>query len=234
MSFLFMNEKKLLDMIENHLTVDEDIFVECRPNKLFFILSNLKKQICVVILTLIIIGLAILIYPFLGKALGLGLGLVAYIIAGAAIIYILYSVFILLIRAKNSYYVITTRGIHILYFDSSVKYNFFTYDDIKNVRLENTIFDIGNIIIRDNSSKKENNFFKNFLSDKKGLIAIDEAQKVFDVLRQIALQVNASIFFASKNDSEEDVEYFDKNIKKYNKELKNIENDSLIERRKEK
>lgn len=225
-----LKKYNLVDEMEKHVLPDEDIFVECYPNKIPFVLRKAKQPLIIILLLATLIFLYMIIRPFLGLALINCIDLILILVVALSLFFLGQRLFYAFLDARNSYYVITTRGIHILRFEKSFAYTLYSYTDIKSIILQDSIFDIGNIYIKEMNEKLPSHFIDKFLYERNGLIAIDEPDKVFDVLKQIAIQENPSIFFADSADDNVDIDYF-KDVKKYSNKIEVKKDDSIINRR---
>ena len=220
----------LVDEMDRHIKPDEDIFVECKPNKAPFIL----RGICQPILVLIVYGILLTIYMVIRSFMGLAFQnvfdmLFIFLIIGV-IVFIGKELYKTILDAKTNYYVIATDGIHVLHYNNTIEYYCILYKDIKSVILKQSFFGVGDIYIKEISDAVPKKFFDKVMYKKKGLIGIDEAEKVFEVIRQVSLQENDNIFFADSADSDIDTSYF-KEVKKYDREIKNKKADSIISKR---
>ena len=96
--------------------------------------------------------------------------------------------------------------------------------------MKQSFFGVGDIYIKETSDIVPKKFFDKVMYKKKGLIGIDEAEKVFEVIRQVSLQENDNIFFADSDETDINTSYF-KDVKKYDREIKNKKAESIISKR---
>ena len=220
----------LVEEMEKHLSEDEDIFAECRPNKLPFIMKRIWQPLIVTAVFVAVVIGYVLFRPFIHFIFQNVIDIALIFAAIAVIGFIGYEICQAIIDTKTNYYVIATDGIHILYFDKTLQYECILYKDIKSVILKSGAFGVGDIYIKENSEKLPSGLIEKFMYQRSGLIGIDEADKVFEVIRQIAIQDNDNIFFADSDSESVDTSYF-KDVKKYDHEIKQKRDESIISRR---
>ena len=220
----------LVEEMDRHIKPDEDIFVECRPNKMPFVLRRIMQPT----LALIGYGILLVVYIIIRNFCGLAFQnvfdmLFIFLFIGVAA-FIGKELYKSILDAKTNYYVIATDGIHILHYNNTLEYYCILYKDIKSVILKQSFFGVGDIYIKETSDIVTKKFFDKVMYKKKGLIGIDEAEKVFEVIRQVSLQENDNIFFADSDETDINTSYF-KDVKKYDREIKNKKAESIISKR---
>lgn len=229
--FDFFKKYDIIEEMDSHIKETEDIFVECKPNKLPFILQHMKQSIVSSIALIVLIIIYLFIRPFLGVLI-FNLIDIGFILIGAIVVGFTIWQFLRAFRnVNNSFYVIATDGIHMIGFDNVLDYSNITFGEIRGAVLEKKpISKMGNIIIKEKNDKNPDSFFKRFLSHKKGFIAIDDVEDVYEVLKQLTLQENEDAFFADAKSAV--MEHGkNKNVKKYDNKIDKTSSKSLIEKR---
>lgn len=221
----------LIDELDERINKDENVFVECLPNKIPYILKIIRPYLTIEILIISIDFIYSILKP---ETIGVFLeGFEIFLIALNVfpIYFLLKSILEAIPKVNNTYYVITDSGIHMLNGGKSLEYIYYTYEDIKSISLNKYKFakNKGDIIIKELAEKEMKKFLDKFFYVRNGLIAVDDAQKIYDILKQISSQDNENIFFEDE-DMNENIDYY-KDVKKYNRKIDNDKDDSLIQRR---
>lgn len=221
----------LIDEIDPKITQDETIFVECAPNKLPFVLKYIKPYVVLEILVIFFDFLYGVLKP---DEIGIFIEVfeVFLIVLNCVPLALLFrAIYMSLLKVINSYYVITDKGIHVLQGGKALDYNLYIYEDIKSIILNRhkASKNRGDIIIKDATMPSLKTFKEKFFYFHVGLIAIDDAKKVYNIMKQIALQINSNIFFSDDN-GDLKIDYF-RDVKKYNKKITIDKEDSIIKRR---
>lgn len=229
--FEIFKKYDLVDELDSRISNEENIFIEAVPNKIPYILKLIKPYVILEFAMIFIDFLYALVRP---NEIGTILNFVelTLIAVNCFPIYFLgKSIYNAILKVHNSYYVVTDRGIHILLGGRSLDYNLYLYEDIKSFTLNKYSFskNRGDIIFKDSSSQELKTLKDKFLYVPMGLIAVDDAEKIYDILKQVAIQDNPDIFF-SDDSSDLKVDYF-KDVKKYNKRINIDKDDSIMKRR---
>lgn len=229
--FEIFKKYDLVDELDSIISNEENIFIEAVPNKIPYILKLIKPYVILECAMIFIDFLYALVRP---NEIGTILNFVelTLIAVNCFPIYFLgKSIYNAFLKVHNSYYVVTDRGIHILLGGRSLDYNLYLYEDIKSFTLNKYSFskNRGDIIFKDSSSQELKTLKDKFLYVPMGLIAVDDAEKIYDILKQVAIQDNPDIFF-SDDSSDLKIDYF-KDVKKYNKRINIDKNDSIMKRR---
>ncbi len=220
----------LINEIDKHIDENEDIFAECKPNFIPFIIRRIWQPLIALGATTIVQILYIVVRSFLNVVVANVIDIAFLFIWLATIFFIFKEIYNSILDAKTNYYVIATDGIHMLFFDKTLQYSCILYKDIKSVVLKDSILGVGDIYIKEKTEEIPKTLIDKFMYKKNGLIGIDEADKVFEVIKAIAIQDNENIFFADSSNEEENIEYF-KDVKKYDREIKYKKSSSVIEKR---
>ena len=223
-------EFDLISEMDKHIKEDEDIFVECRPNKIPFLTRRMWQPILATIGGIILTILYVAVRSLLDIVLQ-NLFDFIFIFGWIGIIaFIFIELYNGILDTKTNYYVVTTDGVHILYFSKTLAYKYIRYIDMKSVVLKTGSFGVGDIYIKEKYEKVPKTLLEKFMYKREGLIGIDQADKVFEVIKTIAIQDNDNIFFADSNELDPEVEYF-KKVQKFDRKLDVKKDESLVERR---
>lgn len=230
-----LEDLKKVDLIEEmdqHMRADEDdIFVECRPNKFPFITRYMVMPTFAIVIYICLLLLHVFLIRTFEKSLLLQLADTGFIFLGIFVLgFTFYEIYKGFVASNHTYYVITANGVHMLYWTKSMEYAFIQYSDLKSVIIKKRFGSMGDIYIKEITDEPPKEFLKRILQQKKGLICIDEVEKVFEVLKQIASQENDNIFFANAKSDLVENDYF-RDVKKYDNKLNVKKDDSLISRR---
>lgn len=221
----------LVDEMDSKITQDETVFVESSPNKIPFILKYIKPYVVLEVMMIFVDFLYGILKPneittfievFEVFLIAVNCFPLAFLIRG------FYQA---VLMVMNSYYVITDKGIHVLQGGKALDYTLYIYEDMKSVILNRYKFskNKGDIIVKDATMPDLKTIKDKFFYFHVGLIAIDDVKKVYDILRQIAIQINPEVFFSDDTDNLK-IDYF-KEVKKYNKKIAVDKDDSIIKRR---
>lgn len=225
----------VLELLDEKISQEENVFIESVPNKIPFIKNNIKPYLLIEYLMLFTDFLYFLVRP--GDLTGTAqefLALFDVIIMTTNFVplfFLFRSIYFAVLKVVNTYYVVTDLGIHVVEGGRSINYDIYRFTDIKSFNLSKYPLSKskGDIIFKDSAEKEYKTFTEKFFKIKKGLIAIDEAEKVYNILKQIALQENPNIFF-SDDDIDTKVDYF-RDVKRYNKKIVVDKDDSIMKRR---
>lgn len=230
----------LIDEMNKKINKEEDVFAECRPNKLPFLIKRLLWPFVITISIVILLVLYLMIRPR-----SVEIASMPYVIEGLidwififviilAVAFFLFQFYMALLDMKFNYYVIATDGIHFITYEKRVTYFRIDYKDIKSVILKKNILGTGDILIKEKTDKDPKSAFDKFknmiLGRRRGMFGIDDAQKVYDVIKTIAIQDNDTIFFADPSNSDEN-DVFNKRVKKYKNQVKEEKASSVMEAR---
>lgn len=221
----------LIDELDDRIQQDENVFIECYPNKIPFMLRLIKPYVLIEIFVIFIDFIYGVIKP---ETIGVFLQGFEIALVGINIfpVYLLVKSFYeAFLKVNNTYYVVTDRGIHILEGGKSLDYTLYTYDDIKSLLLNKYKFsrNKGDIILKEIAEKDMKKISEKFFYTRTGLIAVDEVKKVYDILKHVSIQENPGIFFADEA-TDLPIDYY-KDVKKYNKKINIDKDDSIIKRR---
>lgn len=224
--------QNIIDLLDEKVKEEEDLYVESKPNMIPYLFYHIKPFLFLFSFILLID----FFYFLLRMSLPITIRTIVDTLLICCNIFVLVLLFLRLIKAYsyaiNSCYIITDRGIHMTCGGRVVDYVFISYEDIKSICFHKYKFKTrGDIYIKDVSYKTPTKLYKKFISTLPGLIAIDDAEPVYNVLQQIAIQENDKIFFSDESNTFKEVDYL-QNIKKYSKRVHVNKNDSLFERRK--
>lgn len=221
----------IIDELDSRIHPEENVFIECSPNKLPYIFRLIKPYIFIELLVVFIDVLYGILRP---QTLGVFLqGFELFLIAlnCVPIYFLAKSLYAAILEVKHVYYVITDQGIHILKGGKSLDYMCYHYEEVRSFTLNKFKLskNKGSIILKEVSEREIKGLINKFFYIKTGLIAVDEVQKIYDILKQIAVQENPNIFFADDS-TDLPVDYY-RDVKKYNKKIDVDKDDSIIKRR---
>ena len=230
----------LIDEINKNINEEEDVFAECRPNKFPFLFRRVVLPIIVLAIVLSTFIIYMIIRPKVVPLVTVSyifLNLIDWIfffLLLLAIAFLLFELYFAILDMKCNYYVIATDGIHLLYYDNRLTYACIRYKDIKSVILKKNVLGTGDIVIKEKTDKENKKFIDKLkfklLFKQRGMFGVDNAQKVFDVIKTIAIQDNDTILFADPSNNEKEVDYF-QSVKKYKQEIKRPKETSVMEKR---
>lgn len=221
-----------IDELDKNISQEENIYIESIPNQIPFIFNRIKPYLALIILILIIDFIYALIKPEqINNIISIFEVFLICINAVSGII-ILKKILDAYSEVINTHYIITDKGIHMTKGGNSLIYTLFLYTDLKSISFNKTkgLSGLGDIYFKDIAEKIPKGFIKKFTYQRNGLIGIDDAEDVYNILKQIAIQANANIFFADNDNILDDMEYL-KEVKKYSTKIKVNKNDSLLDRR---
>ncbi len=223
-------EYDLIAEMDKHIKEDEDIFVECRPNKIPFLTRRLWQPVLAAVGGIIALLIYISIRQLFDRAFQnvMDFGFIFLFIG--IVFFIGKELYNGILDMKTNYYVVTTDSIHILYFNKTLSYKCIRYADMKSVVLKTGAFGVGDIYIKEKFEKAPKTLINKLMYKRDGLIGIDQADKVFEVIKTIAIQDNDNIFFADSNELDPEVQYF-KKVQKFDRKLDVKKDESLVERR---
>lgn len=221
----------IIDELDSKISKDENVFVESAPNKLPFILKYIKPYLIIEFLVVFIDFLYGVIKPAEMNIFLEAFEIFLIALNCVPIALLFKSFYNAILIVNNSYYVITDKGIHVLKGGRSLDYSLILYEDVKSMILNKYKYtkNRGDIIVKDNTTSDLKKIKDKFFFIHNGLLAIDDVQKVYDILKQIAIQENPDIFFSDDTNNLK-VDYF-KDVKKYNKKINVDKDDSIIKRR---
>lgn len=229
--FEFFKKYDIIDELDERIHPEENVFIECSPNKLPYIMRLLRPYIIIEMLVIII---DFLYGTFKPAELGLffqwfELTLIA--INCFPIYFLFKALFNAIMEVKHCYYVITDQGIHVLKGGKSLYYMCYRYEEIKSFTLNKYKLSKkkGNILFKETAEKEVKKLIDKFFYVKLGIIAVDEVQKIYDIIKQVSIQENPNIFFADDS-TDLPVDYY-RDVKKYNKKINVDKDDSIIKRR---
>ena len=229
MSNLFKNYDLIAEM-DKHIKEDEDIFVECRPNKIPFLTRRMWQPMVMFIAGVVV---SIAYHPIrlmFDVALQNLIDFILIFMWIGIFAFVGFEAYNAILDIKTNYYVVTTDSVHILYYNKMLCYKCIRYIDMKSVVLKTGAFGVGDIYIKEKFEKIPETFIEKFMYKKEGLIGIDQADKVFDVIKTIAIQDNDNIFFADSNELDPEIKYF-KKVQKFDRKLDVKKDESLVDRR---
>lgn len=227
----FFKKYDIIDELDERIHPEENVFIECSPNKIPYVIRLIRPYLLIEFLVIFIDFLYGILRP---AELGLFLQwfeLFLIAINCIPIYFLSKSFFYAILEVKHCYYVITDQGIHLLKGGKSLDYICYRYEELKSITLNKYKFskNKGNILLKETSEKEITKLSEKYFHIKLGLIAVDEVKKIYDILKQVAIQENPNIFFADDS-TDLPVDYY-KDVKKYNKKINVDEDDSIIKRR---
>lgn len=223
----------VVDELDKNIKEEENIYVECEPHKFSFIFTRIKPYLLLIIFSIIIDFIYSLLRPNKGNNAVNFVDVIILCINVVSIIIVLKNILDAYSEALNTHYVITDRGIHMTKGGSSLIYQLLLYNDLKNMTLNKLSekSETGNIYVKDIAEKQPKGLIKKVIYKRNGLIAIDQVDDVYDILKQIAIEGNPDIFFDDNNGIITNSDYLP-DITKYSTKIKTNKSDSILDRRK--
>lgn len=221
----------IIDELDKKISKEENVFVESMPNKIPFIIKYIRPYLLLEASVIFIDFLFGVIRPAELNVFIEAFEIFLIALNCVPLFLIFKALYKTIMIVNNSYYVITDKGIHTIKGGQSLDYNLVLYEDMKSIILNKYKHtkDRGDIIIKDSTTREPKKLSDKFFFVHNGLLAIDDVRKVYDILKQIAIQENPEIFF-SDDTNDLKVDYF-KDVKKYNKKINVDKDDSIIKRR---
>lgn len=227
----FFKKYDIIEELDSKISKDENVFVEAAPNKIPFVFKYIKPYILIAFAMILFDFLYSIFYPKEYSVVRDGFEMFLIAINFTVLFFVCKAVYIANLIYRNTYYVITDRGIHFVKGGRSLDYTFCAYEDIKSIFLNKYKYvkNKGDIIIKDISTPNLKSLKEKFFFVNNGLIAIDDVQQVYNILKQVAIQENQEIFLSDDTNNLK-VDYF-RDVKKYNKKIEIDKNDSVMKRR---
>ena len=222
----------VVDELDKNIGEDENLYAECIPNKIPFLFNAIKPYLFILFSVIVLDFIYALIKPTEINTFINIFEIFLICLNIVSVFFVLKTLVYAYSEVLNTYYVITDKGIHMTKGGKTLSYTLFLYTDLKSIMFNKYKMSggRGDIIFRDITEKVPSQIWKKFLYRKPGLIGIDDAEQVYIVLKQIAIQENKDIFFADTSNSFEKVDYF-QDVKKYANRIKVNKDDSVLDRR---